>query len=90
MIPYSRIASGGVTFTVKSPGRASRMVEPAGGAPRSGAIRSRAFTSHTRTRFPDAGGEDARAADTVDFPTPPLPVTTTSLRSSKGRGGHEA
>src|SRR5512138_3897638 len=87
MRPYSRIASGGVTFTVERPGSASRIVPPAGGAPRSGAIRSCAFTSQTSTRLPARAASSASAADTVDFPTPPFPVTISSRRSRRVEGG---
>src|SRR5512146_310541 len=83
MRPYSRMASCGFTSTVKSPGRTSRTALPEGGAPRSGAIRSCAFTSHTSTRFPARAARRASAAETVDFPTPPFPVTITSLRSRR-------
>src|SRR6266540_6481986 len=83
MMPYSRIASCGVTFTVKRPGRASRTAPPVRGAPSSGATRSCAFTSHTSTRFPARAARRASAAETVDFPTPPFPVTITSRRSRR-------
>src|SRR5512138_3219231 len=83
MSPYSRMASAGVTFTVETPGSASRMVPPAGGAPRSGATRSCAFTSQTSTRLPARAASRASAADTVDFPTPPFPVTITTRRSRR-------
>src|SRR6266545_5002721 len=79
--PYSRIASCGVTFTVKTPGSASRTAPPEGGAPSSGATRSCAFTSQTRTRFPWRAATSASAAEMVLFPTPPLPVTTRRRRS---------
>src|SRR5512133_2801162 len=84
MRPYSRIASAGVTFTVERPGSASLTVPPAGGAPRSGAMRSCAFTSQTSTRLPARTASRASAADTVDFPTPPFPVTISSRRSRRG------
>src|SRR6266542_2178700 len=83
MMPYSRMASCGVTFTVKRPGRASRTVPPVRGAPSSGATRSCAFTSHTSTRFPARAASRASAAETVDFPTPPFPVTITRRRSRR-------
>src|SRR5512138_1576367 len=84
MRPYSRMASCGVTFTVNTPGTASRISGPERGAPSSGAIRSCAFTSQTRTRFPARAATSASAAATVDFPTPPFPVTITSRRSRRG------
>src|SRR5512138_1884444 len=84
--PYSRIASGGVTLRVKTPGTASRIVPPVGGAPSSGAIRSCAFTSQTSTRLPARAASSASAADTVDFPTPPFPVTISRRRSRRGEG----
>src|SRR5512136_1255765 len=84
--PYSRSAAGGVTLTVKRPGRASRMAGPAGGAPSSGATRSVAFTSATSTRLPARTPSTASAAATVDLPVPPLPVTTTRRRSKGGPG----
>src|SRR5215208_5359480 len=83
MTPYSRIASGGVTFTVEMPGRTSRATGPDGGAPSSGATRSCAFTSQTSTRLPERAASSASAAETVDFPTPPFPVTITSRRSRR-------
>src|SRR5215208_2674441 len=83
MRPYSRMASCGVTLTVERPGRTSRTALPDGGAPRSGATRSWAFTSHTSTRFPARAASRASAAETVDFPTPPFPVTITSRRSRR-------
>src|SRR5690349_11354595 len=83
MRPYSRIASCGVTLTVEIPGRISRAVLPEGRAPRSGAIRSCAFTSQTSTRFPARAATRASAAVTVDFPTPPFPVTITRRRSRR-------
>src|SRR5690349_1709472 len=83
MSPYSRIASGGVTFTVETPGTTSRTALPEGRAPRSGAIRSCAFTSQTSTRFPARAAMRASAAETVDLPTPPFPVTITRRRSRR-------
>src|SRR5215210_7337097 len=40
-------------------------------------------TSHTITRFPRRAATSARHAETVVFPTPPLPVTNTSLLSRR-------
>src|SRR5512137_1353652 len=83
MSAYSSSEWRGSTFTVEMPGRTWRTAGPDGRAPSMGATRSRASTSATRTRFPRRAASVARAAATVDFPTPPLPVTTTRRRSSK-------
>src|SRR5215210_4637329 len=44
-------------------------------------------TSHTITRFPRRAATSARHAETVVFPTPPLPVTKTSLLSRRKATG---
>src|SRR5512136_87478 len=85
MRPYSSSACWGVTSTVEIPATAWRISGPAGGAPSRGATRSCAFTSATSTRFPRRAASSASAAETVDFPTPPLPVTMRRRRSSRVR-----
>src|SRR5512136_2489271 len=83
MSAYSSREWRGSTLIVEIPGTTGRTTGPEGRPPSMGATRSRASTSATRTRFPRRAASRARAAETVDFPTPPLPVTTTRRRSSK-------
>src|SRR5512137_1204981 len=83
MSAYSSSEWRGSTLTVEMPGRTGRTTGPEGRPPSMGATRSRASTSATRTRLPRRAASMARAAETVDLPTPPLPVTTTRRRSSK-------
>src|SRR5262249_11894103 len=75
-----------VTFTVKMPGATSAICDPDGGAPRSGATRSRALTSQTRTRRPRRADAIAQAAEMVDLPAPPFPVMSTTRLSKRARG----
>ena len=74
--PYSRMASWGRTFTELMPGTTSPTVVPGAGPPRRPGMRSLVLTSQTRTFFPWRAAARARAAERVDLPTPPFPVTT--------------
>src|SRR5258705_301225 len=65
------------------------MAGPEGGLPNSVATRSFATTSQTRTLFPRRAAASAMDAESVLFPVPPFPVTTTRRRSRRagmGRG----
>ena len=90
MIPYSRIASGGVTFTVNSPGRASRISPPAGGsAEERRDPLPRVHLAH-EDALPRAGGEDGEGGRNGRLPHAPLARHHDEPPIEQGRGGHEA
>src|ERR1700733_11116427 len=66
-----------------TPGATSRGVKSVGGASKSAVTSPLASTSQTKTRLPCSAASWASPAATVVLPTPPLPVTNTSRRSSK-------
>src|SRR5271165_276467 len=80
---YSRNEASVSIDIDQTPGAISRGVKSVGGASNSDVTSPLASTSQTRTRLPCSAASWERPAATVVLPTPPLPVTKSSRRSSR-------